>query len=769
MNIRLPKIHLSFSTQKNALGDNLARDFLRYGPRTAEMPEWSQTLMGEPDKYTGYMYGAITRRVNKVAQLSAYNLQTKANKATAAAAKASKSDIIHPYLTIIDSSTTFANDAFWRNIQTYLDIKGEYFLLALRGKLGSGDNITYGDVREFKLMNPYDVTIVYDANNMEVIGYTETQGGMYREFDPSMVIHIKTLNPFEPKKPWSVADAARDAQFTLKETSQQMRTTTRRNRKYPGVVLLGGEGVALAPEQVENFKTRMSGRNSSAAADEPMFSTASSVKGGISWNDMQIDLRKSQVDVINEIQLNALIAVTGTSKTKLGIEQSGVTRDTAAIQDDLFVADQGMPATQLIIDALNQDYKTHYPDNYQKYGYVMYIDSPLKEDKEAALTDVTNRTNTYDLYKTLINDGYDPETAAEYASGSKPLVDIGEPTNPPKDPPLVVPPAEPAQDPKLVPPLSGKSSGPAHRHDLLPIVRNKIETTMESTVTRQESALKNAIVSVEHQVVTQVLLKVAKNDFNTTSDIIDDDDRAADEEKLTRAIGTFYDIIFPINASSVMSRRMSEFGKAGAFTMDTEVNGYIKVTASRAASSHMDTILGDILTTVQETEERLVQDELKKITPKPGQSPADVLKLARTKALEGVGREQVAAAIRQEYSDTISKTRANTIARTETNRAFNQSQYQADRQFLTQNNLMGQAYKKWITRSGNPCPYCRAKAAEPPIPFGEPFARVGDVLSASFVKSDGTTSVRQMQVGFEDSLAGEIHPNGQCTYQLIIE
>lgn len=845
MNIRLPRISIGFPTEKNALGDNLAHDFLKFGPRFAEVPDWSQTIMADQDKYTGYMYGAITRRVNKVAWLAAYNLKTKANDPIVAAAKKAKTEVEHPYLSIIDSSTTFANDAFWREIQTYVDLKGEYYLMAIRGKAGE----KIAPIKEFKLLNPYDITVVYDpANSYEVIGYTETRNGVYREIPVRMIIPVKTLNPFNRTKPWALADAAQDAQFTLKETAQQMRTTARRNRKYPGVVLLGGNGVALDQNQVDNFKGRMRGRASTGNSDEPMFATAESISGGIAWNDMQVDIRKSAVDVVNEIQLNALIAVTGVSKTKLGIEQSGVTRDTAAIQDDLFVTDQAMTALQLIIDALNQDYKTTYPDLYKKDGYNLYIDSPLKEDKDAELTDVTNRTNTFDLYTTLVNKGYDTDTAAGYASGDIPLDDLGEPTNPPKPGPAVTPPVDPVTaDPVIEPALTAKASfekthnriplekgctrckccdgygehitgyecyrcdasgsvdaeenrqpipcggredspelwvdengvyrhaeereslAHNHDHDHIPaLIRNALGDADQARVIQQEASLQNAVVNIQGQVVASVLNKVTKNDFQTQGDIIDDADRQREEQELDLALQTFYTATIPVVAASDMARRSTEFNKPGAFNYDADVKNYVEVLASRVASSHMDTILDDILETIQATEERLIQGELKKITPGPNQSPEEVLQLARTKALEGAGREEIARAVRKEYTD-ISTNRASLIAKTETNRAYNRAQFEADKQFLSQNDLTGRAYKQLVTRSGHPCPYCLELAGRPPIPFDQNFAEVGDTIQASFTLKDGTTSVRQMSVNFEDIGSGNVHPRCECRYLLIIE
>lgn len=750
------------SPQKNALGDSmgLAQDFFRFGPRRRVIADWSMLNMDERDKYTGYMYGAITRRVNKVSWLAQYNLMTRANDETDKKAREDKKPLRHPYIDIIDESSTFANDEFWRTIQTFLDLKGHFFLMAVRGATAGGK---VGTINYFKLINPYDVTVVYDSTNIDVIGYTEVRGGMIREIPPHMIITIRNLNPFSHTEPYSIADAAKDSQFTLKEISEQMRTTSRRNRKYPGVVLMGNGEVVLDPEQVENFKSRMQGKG---GEDEPVFASGSA--STLSWNDMQVDMRKSAVDVVNEAELNALIAVTGTSKTKLGIEQSGVTRDTAAIQDDLFVSDQAMPALQLIIDALNQDYKNNYPEDYKKYGYQLYIESPLKEDKLAEQTDVTNRTDKFALYQLLINKGYDAETAAQYASGDKSLLDIGLPTNPLKEAAPSTPPATDVSQESKASPIDNKR----HVHSdnvVAPAIYNELDLTSQTFMEQSQAALKNAVINVEHQLVTAALNKVTKNDALSDNDIIDFSDRTESTGHLRTALQAFYDTVIPIAAVSAMKQRTKEFNMLGTFKADTAVNDYIHLTATRAADSHVETVLGDILNTVRDTEERLVQGELKKIETKPGQTPEEKLRLARSLALEGPGREKLAAAIRQEYSDTISKVRATTIARTENVRAFNRAQFEADRQFLNQNDLMHRAYKKWVTRSDNPCPYCTAKAAEPPIPFMDAFARVGDVLSAPFELADGTQAVRQMKVGFEDCMAAEIHPNGQCKYQLIIQ
>lgn len=819
MNIRQRIANIIDPPQRNSAGAELAADFMRYGVRTPAMPDWHWEMLDEHEKYTGYLYGAIIRRANKVAWLASYNLRTGANDDLMESAKAEESELTHPYLELIDESPTFANDQFWREIQTFIDLRGVYYVLVIRGKVGG----KVGDIKEFKLLNPYNVIEVWDKENMQIIGYTETLEGMSREIPPHMIIRMKPLNPFSKIKPWSLADAATSAQYGLKETMDQITTGSRRNRKYPGVIMLGGNNVALDPEQVENWKARMAGKGRDG---EPMFASAGSTNGAqsdIKWNDMQVDMRKSDIKNATDIQIDALSAVTGLSKTKFGIEQSGTTRDTAAIQDDLFVLDHAMPALQLILDALNQDYKTNYPDDYKTNGYFLYIESPLGEDKDAELTAVTNRINTYDLYQDLINKGYDETVAARYAMGDKDVDELGLPTKSPQDTPDT-PPTKPAQDPTVEPPVSLRTSslqrrmplqkgqvrcqccdgygvhdsgyrcekckgrgsvappeansGPcagalaAHQHhhdDLAPVIMNRLETKDQSTIETQEAALKNSIINIDKQLVAAALTTVAKNAFDSKDDVVPESEQQQAEKALDEALEAFYAVVLPIAAASTMTRRMQEFGKVGTFGLDPQAQRYITLIASRAASSHVETVLGDILNTVRATEERLIQDEMKKIEPKPGQTSEDVLAEARRLALQGPGRQQLVAAITQKYSDSISTTRATTIARTETARAFNRAQYEADRQFLQQNDLAGRAYKKFITRSGNPCPICQQLASEPPIPFTQNFASIGETLTGTYTTSDGGSGVRSLPVSFEDITAGNVHPNCQCTYQLIIE
>jgi hypothetical protein len=559
---------------------------------------------------------------------------------------------------------------------------------------------------------------------------------------------------------------------------------------------------------------------------------------------------KAALDKINQVNLEHLLAVTATSKTSLGIEQSGVTRDTSKVMRDQLTSDAGIPGLTFIIEALNQDYKRYYPAEYKKNAYRLYIDSPLKTDREAEGKDIENRTSGAELYQTMRDKGYNHKTAAEYALGKIDLDDIGEPTEEPK--PRPVPPALPAPAELPKPEAKPKNENGLQRvahettvtcrccegvgeHDtgaecyrcdasgvVTPIedeqpipceaapaansiapVRNQLAEADPARLASQEAALMNTIQQIEEQVALAVLSKLTKNVYDDSSDVITDDDREEHQRQLFNAMLVFLSLYVPLQAQAAMKQRSQQYGKPGTFTVDTPVRKAVDQAATKAADSHIGTIVEDLRQTVKQTMitegdlSRVAEavakkypgvtaDELKasvREAAKGGKSDSEIAQALRAKykdadfedllagvrqaALAGAEHDQLVTAVRQEYHH-ISQTRAKVIAKTETNRAFSMSQYQADRQFLDQNGWSGQAYKKWVCRGPSPCPLCLAKQAEPAIPFGEPFVRIGDTVMAQSTGADGTVMVHAYPITYEDVYAGDIHPNGHCGYELEI-
>lgn len=701
---------LTAPKQTNSMGSNLANSFLRYGGK-AMTPEWSQVVMRDEDIYSGYTYAAIRNRANMVAEIAAENVRTWSP---------TKTNKPHPYLSLIQDSKNFSERDFWYSISTYEDLEGVYYLMALRNIRGS----RYGAIQGFKLLNPYQIRRVVNSETMEVAGYVENRNGKTREIPPHMIIEIRELNPFSDDQPFAMTDAAKESQFTLRQVSDYTRNALQGNINAPGII---STDVMLDDDRFQQFVDRVKGHGKG----EPIFGNGS---GAITWQDMQTDLNKAALKDVSEVNRQLLLAVSGSSKTSLGIEESGTTRDTARVQKELSVDGHVLPRIRLILDALNQDYKRNYSDDYSTSKLILVCDNPMKTDLDAELKETKVSTKQLDLYNKMVADGYDPKIAAEYANGSKDITEIGVPK--PKPEPMPAPTPEPDQE---EPEEREEQENACECHSShVEAVSNQLDEAGNQVITTQQSSLKNTILNIEERVVVSVLTKVADNQYEEQSDIIDKKDRETYEEELATALLLFYGVMFPLYGSATVQRRLKEIGIVGSFRMTTQVKEYIGALSKKVATGHIDTILEDVLVAVRQA------------------------------SLAGASREDLVTIVKKEYNDTISKFRAETIARTETNRAYTRAQYEADDQLIVDNDLHGRAFKKWVTRSGNPCPICKALAAEPPIPFGDAFRELGDEMTVTYEENE-KTRVRSMTFDFETLKAGNAHPNCQCAYQLIIE
>lgn len=303
------------------------------------------------------------------------------------------------------------------------------------------------------------------------------------------------------------------------------------------------------------------------------------------------------------------------------------------------------------------------------------------------------------------------------------------------------------------------------------IILNEFDEESQGLVQAQQGTLQNTVISIEGRLVSDILNKLThvRNAFDKSGDVITDSDRQDAEDELEMSLAAFYAILIPLYAASILSSRAKEFGGFTNFKLNKSVKDYIKDIASKTSKSHIDTIIEDLRLTIKKTYDGIVNESLQTIRD-TGRSVTDAdLVLARSKALEGASQQRIISAVKQEYAGNISQARAKAIARTETNRAFTQSQYQADTQFVTQNGLQDRAYKQWTTRSDHPCAICQSLAAQPPIPFSQNFANIGDELSATYKGEDGKTKVLKQLVNFEELSAGNAHVNCSCRYILVIK
>ena len=386
-----------------------ARDFLKYGNRDKLYPSWSDIKMPDSDMYRGYSYAVIQKRGNKVASLAKNNLKTWANPEIVDEYQKKDEDVLHPYLKLIEDSTKFTEKQFWKNISIYLDLAGRYYLGVIRTSIQPKNPnlpIITTDPTEFVMLNPYEIRRVIDKNK-NVAGYIERKkDGRYREWPLHQIIEMRELNPFDPENSqWAMTDAAKEAVYTINQSGDYTRQSLNGNIDAPGIITTD---VLLNDEDFANFRARVTQHTKG----EPIFGNGT---GAIKWEAMQIDLDKAALLDINEINRTTLFAVSGTSKTSLGIEQSGTTRETANVQRDQFISDTAQPRLEDIVDFLNLDYKKYYGREYKQTGYKIEVESAVGRDYDTEQKATALKQAQFQLAMTLIQAGYTEQSAYQFA------------------------------------------------------------------------------------------------------------------------------------------------------------------------------------------------------------------------------------------------------------------------------------------------------------------------------------------------------------------
>ena len=685
--VNIIKTNLSkFLGIKNSM--SLPNTFLKYGNRGKQMlPDWTEVVMNDFDHYTGYGYAAIKIRSNMVARTALANVRTDTTK----------KKFTHPYLETIHKSKSFTDYQFWGDISTFLDLEGAYYLMAVRAV--SPERV--GKVQEFKMLNPYNIRRVMDPNKLEVAGYVETRGGFVREIPKEMIIEIRELNPFSDDKPMAMTDAAKEAQFTLKTSGDYTRNALKGNINAPGIM---SNDVALEAEEFQKFTDRVKAHTKG----EPIFGNG---QGAITWESMQVELSKAALKDINEINRDSLFAVSGVSKTIMGIEQSGTTRETSRVQKELIVENQILPRIQLIIDALNQDYDNNYGKGMDIDQII--VDNPLGVDMDDRDKEVDVEVKELDLYQSLINKGIDNDTASKYVNGEVGLDSL----KIKKSDPVIIPPKEEKKE----------SLACTCEHDYEEVF-NQIGG---GVIQQQQASLQNAIINIDSQLLMSALNRLPskiKNELSDEGDLITKTDKNNTVRDLSLILTGFYGVVMSLIGKETAKDRSRQYTMPSNFSLDRFVKSYIKETVAKVSESHVDTV------------------------------SKDIFKIAQEGALDGLSLPQIESLLKTEFTNKMTELRAKVIARTETNRAFTRAQFEADKQFIEQNELT--AYKKWITRSSNPCPFCQELASEPAVPFQMNFRSVGSAVKVGD---------KEYEVEFEDLEAGNAHPNCSCAYELIIK
>lgn len=626
-----------------------ARDFLRNGNRDRLTPTWSDIQMSDRDMYRGYSYAVIQKRSNKVATLAKNNLKTWANQDIVDEFQKKGEDVIHPYLKLIEDSTDFTEKQFWKSISIYMDLAGRYYLGVIRNRIQPlNPNLPpiTTDPTKFIMLNPYEIRRVVDKNGI-VAGYIERKkDGRYREWPLHQIIEMRELNPFDPENSqWAMTDAAKNAVYTINQSGDYTRQSLNGNIEAPGIITTD---VLLDDEDFANFRARITQH----VKGEPLFGNGT---GAINWNAMQIDLDKAALMDINEINRTELFAVSGTSKTSLGIEQSGTTRETARVQSEQFISDTAQPRLEDIVDFLNLDYKKYYTREYKTTGYYIEVESAVGRDYDTEQKATELKTSQFSLALQLIQSGYTEQSAYQFAEGKIDFEDLelekdidkpknpenpeegeaspenspnspnngpqsgsgsGNDNNPTSEQNSLETANNDAQDKdvlttdlneltphsELVEKTEGENSLPLHNHEgctcdhdhKLEHFINEVQEDEGKVVKNEYDKFLQEIREIEKETVDACAKKVDINAFEE-SDIIGERKRKTLTEKIKNALHRYWWVIFPLFANNSMNKRNEEFDEDIQFIFNNDLQAGVDDNAERVAKGHMQTILNDIL------------------------------------------------------------------------------------------------------------------------------------------------------------------------------
>lgn len=808
----------------NALGGQIVRssrvspnDFLRYGTKTETLyPTWSQVKMSDRDMYKGYSYAAIQRRANGVADIALNYIRTSVNDKTLESFTEQQETPVHPYLKLIQESTSFTEKEFWTTISIYLDLAGRYYLGCVRkqGRANSNLPSVLSDIKKFVLLNPYEVNRVINPNTGEVSGYIEHKpDGRERIWDNYQIIELRELNPFDWTQFYSVTDAAKENIFTLKQSGDYTAKSLDGNLKTPGII---ATDIQLSPEEFADFRARIV----NSREGEPIFANGG---GHITWEPMNVDLDKSALSSVNEMNRTELFSAMGMSKTSMGIEESGTTRETARVQNENAATKTYKPRVDFIVGCLTKDYKQKYPREFKLTGYDMYVDSVVEADYDTEIKAVQLRQAQSDLANALIQQGYTPEVSAQYVQGEIELGDlvasekdeVQSPVDEQSQPanPLEVSaqtPIEPLQgdsgsnmgDESSTGQsgLTGDVSGQESENSI--VVNNSITDELDldnynpaDLDEKQSNELNEAyekflanVRKVERQIINESSSQLIQNNF-TESDFLDGEKKESFVDRLVNFYKQYWWIAFPLFANILTNKRNNEFGARHEFVVTNDIENTLDQTAKEVSEGHVNTIIKDVVLTANKVYDELTTNEAIKLIKQdyaehPNNyveyfvtTPTDkeilnairntdilsqnqrIYRTARQLALQGRSRQNIAKAIRERYQH-ISETRATTIARNETSRIFTQSQYDADFQFLNSIGKLSSAKKRLVSRTGHPCEICQAIINQGPIPFTQNFLDKGQSIEVG----DKTFTAN-----YEAISSGVVHCQCNCRYELVFD
>lgn len=806
---------------QNIKKNSIATDFLRRGNTKTKIDIQTDQKFNEDLTIQGWMNAALTVRADSFAEFCEDNIITESN-----------SDIskYHLYLQLIENSTTVSEFEFWRDAISDYDIYGEVFFFMLR-RVVYEDEHTYvnGKLKKPKVTHiglPTAIEII-DAKNMkvlknslgEIVGYRERIDSTHkREFLPEQIVHVMNHHPLDKKKPYSIYEAAKAYQYTINKGTEFAQSALINNMNTPGIL---STAEILNDDEYDNLISRIN-------SHEPGKAIVTDGTGNLTYTPITQSIDSASLPSLTEISRQTIFAVTGTSKTILGIEESGVTRETSRVQDKKFIKRTIAPIARRIISALNFDFRVNYTETYKNDAVRLAIKS-IYDPIETQERFETQKT-LFDDITEIIYSGYTKESAEDFMNGDISFSDLELDAEDAQDIDEEQEDIEEDADSENTSqksPEDTRETGDEQKGNITESSLRKIDLEnqqsemhnhtnsddfhlkalklhmnekgeldeygqmVEKKILKAKKNLLNEIRSAQMEAIRTADTRLAVNAFDY-KDIRTEEQEQSVFDKIFNALKKYWLVLLPLIGKERLAEDELTTGlKEQVNLLGTKsVKDYIVEASQKAAESHTNTIYHTILESANKAEDKIFKSEFAKeylSNFKQGEDKWFKTKPTTRQITSKLGNEnfvkdnnELYESVRKKIAEgynrneiqqairkeyiNLSRTRANTLVGNEMARAINNSQFIADYELLKKAGMMKNAYKRLVSHTGDPCPICQALIDKGDIPFENSFLKLGDTVQVE--NGEKTTT---FTCNYENIDSGVVHVNCHCGYELIIK
>ena len=384
--------------------NSIANDFLRRGNFKARQDVQLDQKFNPEMTVNGWMYAALNTRSDAFGEFCEENIVSESEK---------QENPYHPYLQLIEESKEIPEYEFWKKAISNYDNYGLIYFFVLRRVVKDKDGTIQhiGLPTKINILSSPKITAL--THDGKIVGYREQIDATHkREFAPEQIIRVINPHPRNQEEPYSIYEAAKDYQYTINKGTEFAQNALINNINTPGIL---STSEVLNDEEYDNLISRIN-------SHEPGKAIVTDGTGNLTYTSISQSLDQAALPTLTELSRQTIFAVTGTSKTILGIEESGVTRDTSKVQDKKFIKRAIAPVAKRIISAFNFDYRVRYPELYKQNGVKMVIKS---------IYDAAETSEQFDVQKKLFDDiteivysGYTKESAEKFMYGDISFTDL---------------------------------------------------------------------------------------------------------------------------------------------------------------------------------------------------------------------------------------------------------------------------------------------------------------------------------------------------------